>query len=322
MKTFVLTILLLLSGICTWSQDSLPPSPPRPDSLPAVRRPVQAARPIVRPAAPDSTLVADSLLFPVRDLARIAALQAPGDTALRSHHPFFRFTDPVRFSNSVFRFEGKELLFYSLIALLIVFALIKNSFYRYLQDLFRIFFRTTAKQRQVREQLAQNPLPSLLFNLFFVISIGFFLALLLTHYRMTAGYNFWLLYAWCLVALVGIYGVKFLVLKFFGWVFQIADATDTYIFIVFTTNKVIGMFLLPFLVVLAFSTGMLNQVAFTLSISMVLGLLAYRFFLSYVFIHRQVQLSIFHFLLYLCAVEILPLLLINKLLFTYLGETH
>lgn len=322
MKFFVLTILLLLNGLGAWSQDSLPPAPARPDTLPAAIRQQPPVRPALRPVPTDSTLVADSLLFPVRDPGRLAGLQLPGATALLSYHPFYRFTDPVRFSNSIYRFEGKELLFYSLVALLLLFALIKNSFYRYLQDLFRIFFRTTAKQRQVREQLAQNPLPSLLFNLFFVLSIGFFLALLLTHYRMTAGYQFWILYAWCLAALVGIYAVKFVVLKFFGWVFQVGEATDTYIFIVFTTNKVIGMFLLPFLVVLAFSSGLLSQVALTLSISMVLGLLAYRFFLSYVFIHRQVQLSIFHFLVYLCAVEILPLLLINKLLFTYLGETH
>jgi hypothetical protein len=34
-----------------------------------------------------------------------------------------------------------------------------------------------------------------------------------------------------------------------------------------------------------------------------------------------VRISLFHFFLYLCAFEIIPLLLINKLLFRFLGET-
>ena len=59
--------------------------------------------------------------------------------------------------------------------------------------------------------------------------------------------------------------------------------------------------------------------AVTLSVTLVLGLLAYRYFLSYVSIHRQIKINFFHFLLYLCAFEIAPLLLINKLLFTVLS---
>jgi hypothetical protein len=109
------------------------------------------------------------------------------------------------------------------------------------------------------------------------------------------------------------------VLKFLGWALQVKEATNVYIFIVFTTNKIIGIALLPFLIVLAFTNGMISQVAITLAVSMVIGLFAYRFFLSYVSIHRQVKISFFHFLIYLCAFEIIPLLLINKLLFTFLS---
>ena len=122
-------------------------------------------------------------------------------------------------------------------------------------------------------------------------------------------------------ALVGNYGVNFLTLKLLGWIFQVREAIDAYIFIVFTTNKVIGMAVLPFIIILAFSYGLVNQVSFLLGITIVLALLAYRFFLSYVSIHRQINISIFHFFLYLCAFEIAPLLLINKLLFRFLGET-
>ena len=65
--------------------------------------------------------------------------------------------------------------------------------------------------------------------------------------------RFWVLYLNCMGLLAAIYLVKFLVLKFIGWVFSISRATDIYIFIVFLVNKMLGIFLLPFLIVIIFS---------------------------------------------------------------------
>jgi hypothetical protein len=81
------------------------------------------------------------------------------------------------------------------------------------------------------------------------------------------------------------------------------------------------MVLIPFLVVLAFSYGMVNQSALTLSLVVVGALLVYRFFLSSVSLKDKVRVGFIHFLIYLLAFEIAPLLLINKLLFRLLGET-
>jgi len=78
---------------------------------------------------------------------------------------------------------------------------------------------------------------------------------------------------------------------------------------------------MPFLVMLAFTYGLINVIAMNLSIMVVIALYAYRFFLSYVSLRRQISISFFHFFLYLCAFEVVPLLLINKLLFRFLGET-
>ena len=56
-------------------------------------------------------------------------------------------------------FFGKEYLFYYLVFLLILFGLLRRVFAKYFYDLFRVFFRTTLKQRQTQEQLLQSPLP-------------------------------------------------------------------------------------------------------------------------------------------------------------------
>lgn len=272
------------------------------------------------------SLQADSLSRvppPLRDTLR-PVLQFPftSDTFLYRNRLYFRFTNPVRYTISERHWQGKDALFYTVVGLLIVFALVKNSFRRYLSDLFGSYFRTTLRQRQVKEQLLQQPLPSLLYNAFFVLSAAVFCSLLLEHFLLAEDIPFWLLAVYCAAALIVIYGGKFLLLKFFGWVFQLREATDTYIFVIFSTNKILGILLLPFVVLLAFTGGRVNAAAVTLSLVVVAGMFAYRFFLSYISIQRQVRLNLFHFLLYLAAFEIVPVLLINKLLFLILREIY
>lgn len=318
MSRYIVFICLILCAGKLQAQDTLPNLPADTITLPA---PVvkHVRKPVVRR---DTAALADSVFSPIKTgLSIIVPAQLTRDSLLFGDETFYRFTDPVRYSITVKQWQGKEATFYSIIGLLIFFALIKNGFPRYMSDLFASYFNFSPKQRQVKEQLTQHPLPSLLMNVFFLLSIGMFLALLLQYYHLGSELNYWLLFVYCVIGLALVYGVKFLMLKFVGWIFQVADAVETYIFIVFSTNKIIGIALLPFLVIMAFSHGLINQVAFSLSIIVVLGLLAYRFFLAYVSLRRQVRISLFHFLLYLCAFEVAPLLLINKLLFRFLGET-
>ncbi len=270
-----------------------------------------------------NSLVKDSVkaLPVVKDTLRpVLKFAFTSDSFLYHRRLFFSFTNPVRYTISEKKWEGKEAVFYSIIGLLIGFALIKNNFWRYLTDLYSSYFRTTVRQRQIKEQLLQNPLPSLLFNLFFILSMGLFLSLVLQHFKVAAQFPFWLVASYLAVAIGTVYGVKFLVLKLFGWVFQMTDVTNTYIFIVFATNKILGITLLPFTVLLAFTYGGINEASLTLSLLLITLILVYRYFLSYISLSRNVRLNFFHFVIYLLAFEIVPLLLINKLLVAILRE--
>jgi len=324
----LLVLLFIILSLQSWSQDSVAVA------LPDTTAPQLIKKPVVRPriikkdstaiardslAKLDSIAVADSIKNTKALRPSISLFKPLPFLSVWNDHPVFRFTDPMRYSVTEKKWIGKDAIFYSMIGLLLFFALIKNGFGRYIQDLFSSYFRTTVKQKQIKEQLLQNPLPSMLLNLFFTLSIGMFLALLFQYFKLGLEFNFWLLYLYCVVGLVCVYALKFVSLKLLGWIFQVSTTIDSYIFIVFTTNKIIGILLLPFLVVLAFTKGVVNEAAMSLSIMVVLGLIAYRFFLSFISIRGQIRLSFLHFLIYLFAFEIIPLLLINKLLFTFLG---
>jgi hypothetical protein len=211
-------------------------------------------------------------------------------------------------------FFGKEYLFYYLIFLFILFGLLRRAFAKYFYDLFRVFFKTTLKQRQTQDQLLQSSLASVFMNSFFVLSAGLYVNFLLQYFHLVISENFWLQYIYCIGALATIYFAKFIGLKLTGWLFNVSNTTDSYIFIVFIINKMLGIFLLPFLLLLAFANDPLYSYAMFIS-WLGLGLLViYRFILSYSAVRKDVKLNSFHFILYILGFEVIPLLLIYKLL--------
>ena len=296
---FWLIILLVSAGLFTRAQDSLQL---RRDSLR-----IDSLR--------KDFLVKDSLR---QDSVRQSKRFLP-DTIIYALNPYFKFTDPVRMTVSVRQWQGREGMFYGVIGLLLFFAFIRNGFGRYLKDLFQTFFRTSIKQKQIKEQLLQSPLPSLLMNIFFILCAAFFLAIVLRYFGLGLEYDFWKLFLYCVLGLAGIYLLKYISLKVLGWIFQASESADAYIFIVFTINKVMGIALLPLVVIMAFTEGNVYKSVFTLGLVVIGACFLYRYFLAFATIHRQLRINILHFLLYLAALEIVPLLLINKLLFQILS---
>ncbi len=239
------------------------------------------------------------------------------------HHPYFGFkTIPEKLPQSTVRkVSGKEALFYLIVFLFILYGLLRRAFPKYFSDLFRLFFRTTLKQRQIKEQLMQTPLPSLLLNVFFVITGGMYVTFLLQYFDLSPADNFWLMFLYCVLGLSAAYMIKFVGLKISGWLFNVEEAANSYIFIVFVVNKMIGIILLPLLAIIAFGLGNVYTGGMTISWCIIAGLFAYRFILTYAAIHNQVKVNPFHFFLYLCAFEIAPLLLIYKGLLLFFRQT-
>lgn len=238
-------------------------------------------------------------------------------------NPYFNFFGKPMVQMAVKRKnEGKEGQFYLLSGLIFFFALIRVVFAKYLHNLFAVFFRVSMKQKQMREQLLQTPFPSLLLNLLFIITGGIYVVYLLRYYQVLNEVSFWLLLLYSSGILAVVYIVKLLALKLTGWVFNMRQATDTYIFIVFLVNKLLGILLLPFLLFIAFSQPDIVSVTITLSYCMVAIFFGYRYIISYTAVRSEIKVSRFHFFLYLCAFEIMPLVLIYKVLLEFVYRSH
>ena len=233
-------------------------------------------------------------------------------------HPFYKFYNhPERQVISFRVTENNDGVFYYIVGLVLYIALMRLFFYKYVTTMFTLFFRATLRQQQLREQLLQAPLPALLMNIFFVVSFATYCSLLALHFKLPFVQNFWTTLFYAVILIAAIYFIKFIFLNIVGWIFGISNVTDTYIFIVFLINKMIGIFLLPVSAMLAFPIPTLLPVLLMVSYILVGGMLFYRFIISYRPVRSEIKVNRFHFFLYLCAFEIAPLLLIYKVLLTF-----
>lgn len=216
--------------------------------------------------------------------------------------------------------EGKDALFYALLGMVLLLAVFRRLFPKYWKDLFRLFFRTTLRQRQLRDQLQLASLPSLALNAFFYLSLAFYLSLLLTRRGLDLAGGYWSLWAWLLIGLMLMYGVKWIGLQVSAWIFGQRELGEDYVFLVFTVNKMMGLLLLPSVIAMAFADGWVYTLLFGVSLLLIGGLLLYRGYLTYRVVRRQAALSPFHYFLYWLGFEVAPLLVLHRFLLGFFPE--
>ncbi len=122
----------------------------------------------------------------------------------------------------------------------------------------------------------------------------------------------WAMLAYCIGAFVAVYATKYLSVKFTGWLTGYQNEAGNYIFIVFLINKILAVCLLPVIVVLAFSLPLVVQIVTTISLIFIALMTLLRYFRAYGFLQHKLNVSRFHFFLYIFALEILPIALIYK----------
>lgn len=211
-------------------------------------------------------------------------------------------------------YTSKDEIFYILAGVLLFMGIIKVAYPRYYQNTFRLIFQTSLRQKQTPEQIVQGYVPGFLLSLLFFMVGGILIALFATRQNLLPG-PLWLLTLFCSGVLAVVYLIKYLVTMFAGWVFNVQDAAGMYSFVVFLINRVMGIILLPLVILLAFYEGENQKVMFGVAAAIAVFLLLYRYTLSLTVVRKNLKVSALHFFIYLCGVELMPLLVIYKVLF-------
>jgi len=287
---------------------------------------------------PDSTSIIDTTsMIPSADSTITDSIQRAADSLLilqkrksiRDNasykklmtHPYLPMQTKPSFRINELRiapnFDGR---FYLIIGMLFYLAFIKVTFPKYFSNVFQLIFQSPIRQKQTREQLQQNNLASLFSNILFILNASIFVSLI----AIKNGWVDLTLYsciAYSVVGFTALYLFKFLFLWLSGWLFSQREAIGNYSFIVFLTNKVMGVFLIPAILLLAFSPLTVQDFAYNSALIIISFLFVYRYLISFSIVRASLKVSAFHFFLYLCTCEVLPMLVLYKLTMDFISGT-
>ena len=220
-----------------------------------------------------------------------------------------------------FALPDKDLLFYLILILIFLFGFVNNVFPQYFSKLFKQFSQSSLRMIQYREQLLQNSLGSLIINICFILSFSLMSTLLIFN-RHLLTLSFWEGFFYINLFFTFLYVGKYISLQIAGYVFNSKELVNTYIFVVFMINKVLGVLLVPFILVLAFAKPIFHPYAIGGAALITVLLILYRYLISLTSVRNKLHISSFHFFLYLCAFEILPLTILYKFIVQYFGGIY
>jgi hypothetical protein len=283
MRQVVLIVLLLFADIGAWAQ--------APD-----------------PAAYGIDYLADSAMIEYN--ARWLV-----DSTLAAH-PMFNTAYVIEDIQSLHLTVSQTSDFYLLLSLCLILGLIRYIDTRYFINLWRAFWNPTLSNRQLKEQLQSAALPNFMMNIFFAFSGGAYIYYVGRFFiGMPQGGVPPSLLIIMLIAGTGlIYLVKYAAVRFSGWAFRVEGITEHYLFNVFLINKILAITLLPFIIILAFAGREWLQQVVVVSFIAAGLLMLNRYLRSWKVFGSFFQYSKFHFFMYLCASELLPLAVLMKLL--------
>jgi len=245
----------------------------------------------------------------------LLSAKAAADSSLAAH-PMLESPYVISDIQSPHKYVSQTSDFYLLLTLCLILGLIRYMDTRYFGNLWRAFWNPTLSNRQLKDQLQGAGLPNFLMNIFFAFAGGAYMYYVVRYFTpISSGVIPPSLLIIMLIAGTGlIYVIKYSAVRFSGWAFRLEGITEHYLFNVFLINKILAITLIPFIIVLAFADHNLARQIVVISFITSGILLLNRYIRSWQVFGSFFQYSKFHFFMYLCASELLPLAVLMKIL--------
>jgi len=247
-----------------------------------------------------SLLVKDSLAL--ADSTRQAFIQ---------HAPKYEGKEIARFQNIGL---GNDWLVGVILFSLFLLASAKFLFGKYLSKLVESIFNSHTANNLFLEKNINMVKGSMIVNLLFVVNISLFAVNILNYVSLSSGLdNGFKEFALIFLAILLLYVGKSIVIRSLGYVFKGKNECKEYLFTVFLYNKNLGLFLFPVIIALPFVRPQAMEWLVNIGLFMVFFFFILRIARGLKILLRK-HVSIFYMILYLCALEIFPLLMIYKLI--------
>ena len=204
-------------------------------------------------------------------------------------------------------------LFYFILLLTSVVVFVKTFFTKYFNEIWRSFFQLNFALQMMRQQDVVFSLPGILLSMnFYLVGSTF---LFLNIHRQKAHILFselWLIPTFFVVILFFVF-FRFLVYRLSVLLFPQKSILQQISFLDSIHIEFAGIVLVPLVLLVAFASPILANIAFYSSALILLAIGVYRIITCWRIGGALMFNNLFHFILYICSVEIAPVLILLTL---------
>jgi hypothetical protein len=207
---------------------------------------------------------------------------------------------------------SQEWIFGVVLILWMIFASVRVGFPKYLSQIFASTINFNDATRLFRQRGYKTMYGAVRLDTIFHLILPLSVFQISRFFRIELpGYHPVVLFLALLLLINGYFFIKVLLYRLVGSIAMLKEQTEELIFNIKLYYKVLGLFLLPFVTVHAILAGT-NFMTIWIMAGLIIVMYVSTIFRS-IFLGHQKDISIFYLILYLCTLEILPLLLIFKL---------
>lgn len=210
--------------------------------------------------------------------------------------------------------QKSSLIIILLLAGLAAITYLKIAYGKDLEELFQSVLNKNIAQQIFRAQSGELTLSSMVLHLNFILVFALFLQFTLVERWHPNSFQDFSVTLFLIFLFTLFYVSKLLVLKLIGVIFEVKNETDEYIFHFTTICKTLGLTMFPALFVLNFTQKYLTGTGEIFSL-----IIFFAFFLLLLYrglstARKFLYRNIYHFIIYVCVVEISMMFLFFKLL--------
>ena len=199
-----------------------------------------------------------------------------------------------------------------------IFAWIKMFYNRNYQNVIKSGINYQYAYKLVKEGNSVSYRVNTFLNFVFYMNFAMFIFLTIKLLGYDTNLQEWKIYLLIFSLLLIIYTGKSFVFNILGFIFNSKSAANEYITNIGIYNKILGVFLFPIIIAIPYISLQFKLPLMYIGIVAIGLSLILRFFRAFQ-IAFKIKLSIFYMILYLCALEILPILIIGKMINNIVG---
>ena len=211
-----------------------------------------------------------------------------------------------------------SLLFFSYLFILISWVYYYQKHQKGLRSIISSFFNSSTLFHELNDKSGANGFVSLGMFLLGIITLSIFAFQMLTSYSLSLFYfdflksNLAILFILSAIIL-GLF-LKTMLILLSGLVFNALKTLQAYLSLIIISIQITGIILFPIIVISTYGNSINSDIIVYTGAFAIGSIFIYRLIRSFFLGVKQTNSQVFHIILYICALEILPLILFGRIL--------